>query len=294
MTVPAPPLASLGDPEGERVPAGLPPVTDAHVHLFPEHILRLVWRWFDRNAFEIRYKLLAEQTCEFLFSRGVEAIVAMQYAHAPGIAAPMNAAMVAWCERDPRIIGLATVLPGEPEARAVLRAAFAGGLRGVKIHCHVQCVAPDASSMHEIYEECSAAGRPIVIHAGREPKSKHYHCDPYELCSADRIERVLRDYPRLRLCVPHMGGDEYDAYERLVTRYDHLWLDTAMSLSGFFDAPRPGRALEVRPDRVLYGTDFPNLPYAWDRELRHLAALGLAPEILARILGENCAELYRD
>ncbi|MDB5099085.1 MAG: amidohydrolase family protein, partial [Cyanobacteria bacterium RYN_339] len=40
-------------------------------------------------------------------------------------------------------------------------------------------------------------------------------------------------------------------------------------------------------DRILYGSDFPNLPYAWDRELRNLAAMGLGDAALAAILGGN-------
>ncbi|RMG93087.1 MAG: amidohydrolase, partial [Candidatus Dadabacteria bacterium] len=47
-----------------------------------------------------------------------------------------------------------------------------------------------------------------------------------------------------------------------------------------------------RADRILFGTDFPNLPYAWDRELRRIRALGLAPEPLERILHRNAREVF--
>ena len=78
---------------------------------------------------------------------------------------------------------------------------------------------------------------------------------------------MLKDHPTLKLCVPHLGADEFDAYARLLERYDNLWLDTTMAVAGYFPMALPARLLHVRPERILYGTDFPNIPYAWDREL---------------------------
>jgi hypothetical protein len=162
----------------------------------------------------------------------------------------------------------------------------------VKLHCHVQCFAPDAPELDAIYAVCQARDRPLVMHAGREPASPAYRCDPYALCGADRIEAVLKAYPRLRLCVPHLGADEFDAYERLVLTYDNLFLDTTMVVGGFFPVEVPVRLLSARPDRVMYGTDFPNLPFAWDREVRTLARMGLGDDALERILGATARALF--
>jgi predicted TIM-barrel fold metal-dependent hydrolase len=43
---------------------------------------------------------------------------------------------------------------------------------------------------------------------------------------------------------------------------------------------------------VLYGSDFPNLPYAWDREVRHLASLRLRDDVEAAVLGQNALRLF--
>ncbi len=286
------PLPGLDDAEGERVAPHLPPVVDAHVHLFPDAVFDALWRWFGRYGWPIRYKLHAAQVVDFLLQRGVSHLVALHYAHLPGMARVLNEFMADLCRSRPQVTGLATVLPGEPGARQVLEDAFAEGLKGVKLHCHVQCLGPDAPEMHEVYAACSAANLPLVMHAGREPASPAYRCDPYALCSADRVERVLRDYPRLRLCVPHLGADEFDAYQALLERFDNLWLDTTMAVADYFPVPTPVGLLAARPDRVLYGTDFPNLPYAWDRELGKLAALKLSEESQARLLGANARALF--
>jgi predicted TIM-barrel fold metal-dependent hydrolase len=286
------PLPALDDEEGPRLPAALPPVIDAHVHLFPDRLFEAVWRWFDRYGWPIRYKIHTPAVVAFLLSRGVRRIVALHYAHKPGIARGLNRFVAEIAAAEPRVIGLATVLPGEPGDVAILEEAFAAGLAGVKLHCHVQCFAPDDEVARPVYELCAREGKPVVIHAGRQPASRHYRCDPLALCSPERVERVLLEHPRLRLCVPHLGVDQFDEYERLLARYDNLWLDTTMAVSDYFPWKAPVRLVSMRPERILYGTDFPNLPYAWDREIKKLAAMGLREEALAQVLGGTAAALY--
>lgn len=292
------PLRALDDREGAALPQGLPPVIDAHVHVFPPPIFAALWRWFDRYGWPVRYRLEAEAVLDFLLSRGVARIVACQYPHRPGLARALNAWLAALVADRPAVAGLASVYPSEADAPAALEEAFAAGLVGVKLHCHVQSFSVDDPALHGIYEVCARWDRPLLIHAGREPRSPAYPVDPYALCGAERIDRVLRDHPRLRLCVPHLGADEFGAYEALLERHDGLWLDTTMAVAGFLplgsEAERAAwRLVAARPDRLLYGTDFPNLPYAWDRELRRLLERGgLGEEALAGLLGGNAARLY--
>ena len=286
------PMRPLRDEEGLRLAATLPPVVDAHVHLFPDRVFEALWRWFDGNAWPVRYKLQTPKVLDFLFSRGVSQLVALHYSHKPGMARVLNDYVAALCEQEPRIIGVATVFPGEPGAVSILRDGFAKGLRGVKLHCHVQTFSPDAPELNELYQACVDAKRPLVMHAGREPVSRGYKVDPYTLCAVERVEHVLKNYPALKLCVPHLGVDEFDGYADLLERYDNLWLDTTMVVADYFPFEVPRRLFDIRPDRVLYGTDFPNIPYAWDRELKHLTALKLPSHDEAALLGANALRLF--
>ena len=288
----ATPLAALDDPEGARLPPGLPPVVDAHVHLFPDRLFEAVWRWFGEHGWPIRYRLHARQVVDFLCDRGVAHVVALQYSHRPGMARVLNEWMAEFAALEPRIVPMATVLPGEEGAADVLRAAFADGLRGVKLHCHVQAFSVDDDAMGALYDVCVAHDRPMIIHAGREPKSPAYPVDPYEVCDAARVARVLEGWPKLRLCVPHLGADEFGEYAALLERHDNLWLDTTMLLAQYFPTEDPVWMLMARPDRILYGSDFPNLPYAWDREIRRIAGLELREEDLVALRGGNAVELY--
>jgi hypothetical protein len=49
---------------------------------------------------------------------------------------------------------------------------------------------------------------------------------------------------------------------------------------------------EMRVDRIMYGSDFPQLPYAWDRELKKIRELGLSKESLRLILSQNAIEFF--
>jgi len=285
------PLEALSDEDGARVPDGFPPVVDAHVHLFPDRVFAAIWRWFDEHGWPIRRKLQSRAVLDFLFDRGVTHAVGLTYAHRPGMARELNAYMAALAKDEPRLTALGTVMPGEPGAVEIVESAFAMGLRGIKLHCHVQCFAPDAPELHEIYEACVRHDMPLVIHAGREPKSPAYKCDPHALCAAERIENVLRVHPRLRLCVPHLGADEFDAYLALALRYDTLWLDTTMVLADYLPVTPP--RWDARPERILYGTDFPNVPYAWDRELKKIEAMRLPPDALEALLGGTARAFFR-
>lgn len=288
------PRPSLDDAEGDAVPRGIGPVVDAHVHLFPDRLFDAIWRWFDRYGWPIRYKLHTPEVIAFALERGVDRIVALHYAHKPGIARGMNAYMAGVVAQHPRVTGLATVYPGEPDAKAILEEAFAAGLAGVKLHCHVQGFGVDDASLAEIYETCILHDKPALIHAGREPASEGYKIDPHRLCHADRTAAVLRAYPKLRLGIPHLGMDELDAYGALLERHDNLWLDTTMALADFFPgADSSFRLVEARPDRIMYGTDFPNIPYAWDRELTRIVARRLPEASMHALLHGTAADFYR-
>jgi len=286
------PLPLLNDPEGEYLPASLPLTVDAHVHLFPDHLFSAVWQWFEQFGWPIRYRLTSPEIIKFLLSRGVDHIVALHYAHKPGVARDLNTYMAELSQSNPAVSAMATVFPGESHAADILEDAFQSGLNGVKLHCHVQCFDMNSKQMNEIYEVCTVHQKPLIMHVGREPKSPAYPCDPYVLCSADKLEKVLRDYPDLNICVPHLGADEFDAYRRMLLKYDNLWLDTTMTLADYLPMDYFPDLIEMRADRIIFGTDFPNLPYAWDREIRRLIELKLPDTVLERILGKNAMEFY--
>ena len=288
-----PKMPSMNDREGSMVPARLPPVIDAHVHIFPRNIFSAIWKWFDDNAWHIRYQMATSRIFEFLLSHGVSHIIALQYAHRPGIARQLNTYMAEKCnEYHHRVTGMATVFPGEDKAEKILQEAFDLGLGGLKLHAHVQCFDMNSDHMNRLYECCRINKKPVVMHVGREPKSEAYSCDPYQLCSAEKLEQVLKDFPDLKICVPHLGFDEVSAYRKLIEKYENLWLDTTMAITDYFSIEKKIDLSHYRADRVMYGSDFPNIPYAWDRELKELQTVDIPEDALEKICNQTATDFF--
>jgi predicted TIM-barrel fold metal-dependent hydrolase len=284
----------LREPDGLMVPPG-PPVFDAHVHLFPGRLNRSLWGWFDAHAWPVRYRLEAEAAIEFLLRRGVSRFAALIYAHKPGIARSLNRFVADLVRAHSQIVGLGTVLPGEPDAEDIVREALGPlGLRGIKLHSHVQKVAADDPRLDPVYAICEGAQRPVVIHAGREPASEAYGIDTRALCSPDQIGRVLQRYPHLNVIVPHLGADDYDAYAALLDAHDNLYLDTTMAIAGYLPGTPPPALFPRYAQRCLYGSDFPNLPYAWDRELKVIADTPMPDAAREALLWGNASRLFAE
>jgi predicted TIM-barrel fold metal-dependent hydrolase len=268
-------------------------IVDAHVHLFPDRVFDALWRWFDQHAWKIQYRLRAEEVIEFLSARGIDRLVGLCYSHVPDMARSLNRFMAELARAHANVIALGTVLPGEPDAEAIVDEAFRLGLRGLKLHCHVQKMAPDDPRLDPIYTRAADAGRPIVIHAGSQPSLAAYGIDTRVLCTAAATRRVLERHPRLTMVVPHLGIDEQPEYLAMLDEFPRLHLDTTMVVAGWLGPPAIDAAtLERHSKRILYGTDFPNIPYSWDRELEWIRAQPISDEARARIIGENALALF--
>jgi predicted TIM-barrel fold metal-dependent hydrolase len=75
-----------------------------------------------------------------------------------------------------------------------------------------------------------------------------------------------------------MGAPEYAEFLTLAERYPRVHLDTTMAFTDFFEeaAPFPVNLLlrlAALPDRVVLGSDFPNIPYPYIRQLEALEHL---------------------
>ena len=288
-----PNLPTFDDRESKTIPVGFPRVIDAHVHIFPGEIFRAIRRWFDENAWHNRYELSSSEALDFLLSHGLSHIIALQYAHSPGIARDLNHYMIEKCWHYPdRITGLATVFPGEKDADRILQEAFDSGLGGLKLHAHVQCFNINSDDTHLTFDICQSNNKPVVIHIGKEPKSSAYRCDPYKICGVEKLEQVLINFPSLKICVPHLGFSEIYEYRNLIEKYETLWLDTTMALTNYFDIKERIELQDYRIERIMYGSDFPNIPYAWDRELKWLRNAGLSDSELEMLLNKNATEFF--
>jgi len=267
-------------------------IVDAHVHLHPERLAEAIRRWFDTHAWHIQYRTGVDDAVRVLVEGGVDRIVALPYVHKPGLAVALNDFTLDVGRRHPQVLPCCTVFPGEEGAEAILDEALSGSFRGVKIHSHVMKVAPDDPRLDAVWRASARWRKPVVIHCGPEPAVEGYGIDPRSVSGADRLRRALDRHPEAIAIVPHLGFDHTAQFEEMLGQYPNLHLDTTMVLAGYFERqPDPG-ILRRHPDRILFGTDFPNIPYDWDRELRALRALGLPPADEEKILARNALRLF--
>ena len=67
----------------------------------------------------------------------------------------------------------------------------------------------------------------------------------------------------------------------MLGEYDNLWLDTTMVFADYPPGNHPPRLADLRVDRIMFGTDFPNIPYAWDREIKSFLDMELSNDALS-------------
>jgi hypothetical protein len=96
---------------------------------------------------------------------------------------------------------------------------------------------------------------------------------------------VLAQHPRLPVVLAHAGMPDYGAALDLVERYERVHLDTTMVGTAFSErfAPLPAdwtARLAGVADRVVLGTDFPNIPYAYAEQLAAVAGWAAADDRL--------------
>lgn len=267
-------------------------IVDAHVHLFPDRLIAAVRAWFDAHAWNIRYRHGAEECIAELTAGGVDRMVALPYAHKPGMAQALNAFTADLARRHPQVAPCCTVFPGEDGEERLLDEALGGGFVGVKVHSHVMKIAPDDRRLDPVWRASATHRKPVVIHCGREPALEGYGVDCHAVSGAARLQRALERHPDAIVIVPHLGADEYREFEALLDVFPNLHLDTSMAISGYF-TPQPDLEMIRRhPDRILYGTDYPNLPYDWRREWDVLRALELPADVEAKVMGGNAARLF--
>ncbi|RFU87364.1 amidohydrolase [Streptomyces triticagri] len=274
---------------------GLPGLVDVHTHFMPERVLRKVWAYFDAvgpltgREWPISYRLAEEQRVGVLREFGVRAFTAMLYPHKPGMAAWLNAWGAEFAGRTPDCLRTATLFP-EDGVGEYVREAVESGAQVFKSHLQVGGYDPNDPRLDPAWGLLAEAGVPVVMHCGSGPvPGKHTGPEP--------VGRLLARHPRLPLVVAHMGMPEYADFLDLAERYDEVRLDTTMAFTDFSESAMP-YPVEARArlaglgDRVLLGTDFPNIPYPYGHQLEALARLELGDDWLRAVCHGNGARLF--
>jgi predicted TIM-barrel fold metal-dependent hydrolase len=276
---------------------GVPGLADVHTHFLPPRMLRRVWEYFDASgpligvSWPIRYKWSDAERVAHLRAMGVRMFSALAYAHRPDMAADLNAWTMAFAKATPGCLPSATFYP-EPGAGRYVREALEQGARVFKLHLQVGGFPPDDPLLDGVWGLLAEARVPVVVHAGHAPVgTEHTGPGPFGA--------VLACHPGLTAIIAHMGAPDYEAFLRLAADYDRVALDTTMIFTDFFDklAPFPAAARPQVRDlglagKILLGSDFPNIPYPYARQIAGLARLDLGDAWLRAVCWDNPVALF--
>ncbi|MGH3366557.1 MAG: amidohydrolase family protein, partial [Nocardioidaceae bacterium] len=265
------------------------------VHFLPEPVMRRVWEHFDSvgplvgRPWPIRYRGGDQERIDRLRAMGVRRFTALPYAHRPGIAGYLNDWAAAFAERTPECLRSATMYP-EPEAADYVPRLVVQGVQVFKVHVQVGDFDLCDPMLEHAWGTLAEAGVPVVIHAGSGPVP-NAHTGP------GPVVEVLRRHPRLTAVIAHLGAPEYAEFLDLAERFQRVHVDTTMVFTPFFDelAPYPKDLLprlEALGDKVLLGTDFPNIPYPYAEQLAGLAELGFGEDWLRGVCWSNARALF--
>lgn len=263
---------------------GLPGLVDIHVHFLPERMLRKVWDYFDHaqehygTPWPITYRFDEPTRVEVLRRLGVYRFAPLVYPHKPGMAAWLTDWVLEFAARTPEAVPTATMYP-EPGVEAYLGAALEAGARCVKVHVQVGGFDPRDPLLTGAWGMLADAGVPAVVHCGHGPLRGDY-------TGLDVFAEVLAAHPSLVAVLAHAGMPEYQRALELAAAHPNVHLDTTMVGTAFSDdmvgplpSDWPARLVDLG-DRVVLGTDYPQLPYQYAEQLRAVHGWAAADERL--------------
>mgnify|MGYP000187959060 FL=1 len=271
--------------------------TDCHVHLMPGRLMAAIRDALnDAAGWEFPHPTDRAGIERVLGAHGVRRYLALPYAHRPGIARGLNDWVLDAAADSSMAVPFATV-HGDDDVGAVVREAFEAGARGLKFQCPVQECGPADPRLDPAFELAAEYDRPILFHAGTAPM---FRDSPH--VGADRFREFVASYPEVRACSAHMGTFEWEAFVEIARANESVYLDTCFAMAtvvgdyvDFDPSVIPDSVFEDLAGRVMYGSDFPNMPHAYvreregllDRDLSEGAFEALFRGAAANFLGET-------
>jgi hypothetical protein len=264
------------------------PIIDFHVHLFPDRLFEAIWKSFAVNyQWNVLYQIHTPQVIRFLKERGVEKIVYSNYAHKAGVARTLNAWNVELLEREPELYCFAAFHPADSDyVKKAAELLEHPRILGFKLQLLVQRCYPHDERLFPLYEAVISAGKRMLMHVGTGPIGN-------EFVGIRHFRKLLARYPDLKVNVPHMGELEIPQFLEILEEYKGVNLDTA-----FVFWPGVPRHYTLKPedllshqDRIVYGSDFPNLIFDWETEIRVLKEMSLGDAFYRKIFYKNALRL---
>jgi len=181
-----------------------------------------------------------------------------------------------------RLIGFGCVDPhmGDEAVRELERCVKVLGLKGLgEMDGSKQNFVPSDPKYFPIYDRCQELEVPVVFHTGNSPGY------PIEYASPVYIDRIAYNFPRLRICLAHMGWPWADVAAAIAWNKPNVYLDINALRLKYLPPAVVTMMNSVIQDKVLFAHDFPVFPTA--KMVQEFEELPLKPEVKRKIREEN-------
>ena len=261
---------------------------DFHVHLFPDNVFNAIWRTLNKlYGVTILYQYYYRQCIEYLAAHDVQYIVYSNYAHKKGVAQWLNTWNKGILDEFKNLYCFAAYHPDDENALVYAEEILSHKkVAGIKLHYMVQQIYPNDERLFPLYEMVIEKNKRLLLHVGTGPVGNDY-------VGIRHFSKLMKRYPNLPANVAHMGGMEYAEFIGLLDVYPNLYFDTSFTF--WPQAPwsfnLDASLLTKYQDRILYGSDFPNIFLPREDEINYLHKLNISEDFYKKIFWENGVKL---
>ncbi|MHA2155743.1 MAG: amidohydrolase family protein [Candidatus Hodarchaeales archaeon] len=281
---------------------------DSHTHFFPSKMFERIWGHFETKYWPIYEKGSPESLARSLITdHDVSNFVVLNYAHKEGIAQFLNNWTHTFCSSftaGKYAIPVGTIHPDDKdrviETERILETL---NFAGIKLQLMVTSFYISDKRLLPVYQKLLEYDRILIVHVGTGPDHSNFHPNmtlesPY--VGIRYLRPFLEQFPELKVIVPHLGANEFHEMWMLIEDFPNLYFDTAMvgvqNNPAFSDplADIENQELTKLADRLLFGTDFPNIPYSYQNAINSWLERRMNPSFYHKLFYENAKILFRD
>jgi hypothetical protein len=192
---------------------------------------------------------------------------------------------------DRRFVGFASVDPNTAgDALQELRTAHDQlGLKGLKLNPALQDFDPAGSAALDVYKEAERLQMPVLVHTGITFSNRFSIGYNQPLL----LDDVARKYPKLKICLAHLGWPWVLDAATVAIRNPNVYLDTAGSFVGTpienirqITTLLPARVIEnTLGEKLMFGSDFPRIEM--NKMFAAISSLPVRKDVLEAILQRN-------
>lgn len=253
-------------------------------------LLPEVARLFEKSgsAHLLDQALSIEHTVELMDQAGVEKLMLSAWCRPEGWVFS-NDEIAAYTRAFPeRFVGVATVDLSRPMAAVAEldRAVKELGCKALRIVPWLWKLPPNHRLYYPLYVKCIELGIPFctqVGHTGPLMPSETGRPVPY-------LDEVALDFPELVIVGGHIGHPWTDEMIGLAWKHDNIHIDTSAYLPTYYPAQLLHFMRTYGQDKVLFGSNFPQL--SLKKCLEQVQALELPPAIADKFLQGNARRVF--